>query len=139
MPPVAGDHTLTGLAVPEGLDELHDLLEQVGAQHPDVSSADLMLFQTAVIEIAGNVVEHGQPPGGVHWTFSIDVLTDRIEATLADDGKPFEDTRALADAEMPDTEAEDGRGFALASQVLDELSYERRGGANVWAMVRRRS
>ncbi len=136
---MAGDHTLSGLAVPEGLDELHDLLEQVGVQHPDVSPADLMLFETAVIEIAGNVVEHGRPPGGVHWKFSIQVRPDRIEATLADDGMAFEDARVLADASMPDADAEDGRGFALASQVLDELSYERRGSANLWAMVRRRS
>ena len=136
---MAGDHALTGLAVPEGLDQLHDLLERVGAAHPEVSPADLMLFETAVIEIAGNVVEHGRPPGGVHWTFAIDVEPDRITAQLHDDGQAFHEAGTLAHAEMPDADAEAGRGFALASQVLDELSYERRDGANHWSMVRRRS
>lgn len=136
---MAGDHTVTGLAVPAGLDELHDLLERVGAEHPDVATADLMLFETAVIEIAGNVVEHGRPPGGVHWSFTLRVLPDRIEAELADDGQVFEQVRVLADAEMPDADAETGRGFALASQLLDELAYERREGANHWSMVRHRA
>ena len=136
---MAGDHTLTGLAVPDGLEDLHDLLEQVGAEHPEVASADLMLFETAVIEIAGNVVEHGLPPGGVHWTFTIRVLHDRIEAELADDGQALDDARSPAVAEMPGEESEAGRGFALASRVLDELTYERHDGANHWCLVRRRS
>jgi len=87
---MAGDYTLTGLAVPEGLDELHDLLERIGAEHSQVPPADLMLFETAVIEIAGNVVEHGFPPGEVHWTFILAVHDDRLEARLSDDGVPFD-------------------------------------------------
>ena len=40
---------------------------------------------------------------------------------------------------MPGAEAEDGRGFALAATVLDELGYERHDDANHWSMVRRRT
>ncbi|MEO5851860.1 MAG: ATP-binding protein [Nocardioides sp.] len=136
---MAGEYTLTGLAVPAGLDDLHDLLERIGTEHPQLSAADLMLFETAVIEIAGNVVEHGRPPGEVHWTFTLAVLEDRIEATLSDDGVPFEGGDALPDAEMPDALAEGGRGFALAGAVLDELDYRRTDGANHWQLVRNRT
>lgn len=136
---MAGDYQLTGLAVPEGLDDLHDLLERIGADHPQLAPADLMLFETAVIEIAGNVVEHGRPPGEVHWTFTLAVHNDRIEATLADDGVPFEGGDDLPGAEMPGPLAEGGRGFALAGAVLDRLDYERLDGANLWRLVRNRT
>lgn len=136
---MAGDYTLTGLAVPAGLDDLHDLLERIGSDHPQLSPADLMLFETAVIEIAGNVVEHGRPPGEVHWTFSLVVHGDRIEAMLSDDGVPFEGSDDLPDAEMPDALAEGGRGFALAGAVLDRLDYERADGVNHWRLVRNRT
>jgi len=133
---MAGDYTLTGLAVPEGLDELHDLLERIGAEHSQVPPADLMLFETAVIEIAGNVVEHGFPPGEVHWTFILAVHDDRLEARLSDDGVPFDGGEDLPGAEMPDALAEGGRGFALAGAVLDKLHYHRSEGANHWQLVR---
>jgi serine/threonine-protein kinase RsbW len=63
---VTGDYLLEGLAVPESLNLLHDLLERVGREHPDLDAGDLMMFETAVIEVAGNVVEHGRPPGARH-------------------------------------------------------------------------
>ena len=47
---------------------LRDLLEAVGREHPDLDRGALMLFETAVIEVAGNVVEHGRPPGQVQWS-----------------------------------------------------------------------
>lgn len=132
---VGDTYTLSGLAVPEGLDDLHDLVELIGKEHTGISMADLALFETAVIEIAGNVVEHGRPEGGVNWTFSLSVLPDRIEAVLSDDGLAFR-TTADAAASMPDTLAEDGRGLALAGLVLDALDYHRGDGVNQWRLVR---
>lgn len=137
---MAGEtYTLTGLAVPEGLDDLHDLVERIAKEHTSVPTADLMLFETAVIEIAGNVVEHGQPAGRVHWTFSLSVLPDRIEAVLSDDGLAFMNTGptpGVKAPEMPDSLAEGGRGLALAGQVLDALDYHRVDDANHWRLVR---
>jgi serine/threonine-protein kinase RsbW len=134
---MTGDYQLEGLAVPESLNLLHDLLDRVSREHPDVDSADLMLFETAVIEVAGNVVEHGQPPGRVTWTFRIDIRPDGLEASLSDSGEEY--PGGTWGTEMPaDPMQESGRGLALATAVLDSLTYDRRGDANHWQMTRRR-
>ena len=131
---MTGDYVIEGLAVPESLDELHDLLERVGADHPELSEGDLLMFETAVIEVAGNVVEHGRPPGGVRWTFRLQVCPDRLEGRLSDGGEEY--PGGPWGTEMPDAMAEDGRGLALATAVLDSLAYERDGDVNHWTMVR---
>jgi serine/threonine-protein kinase RsbW len=135
---VTGDYLLEGLAVPETLNLLHDLLERVGREHPDLDAGDLMMFETAVIEVAGNVVEHGQPQGRVSWSFQLSVLPDRLEAQLSDSGEEY--PGGTWGTEMPaDLLQEDGRGLALATAVLDSLEYERSSGANHWTMLRHRS
>jgi serine/threonine-protein kinase RsbW len=132
---MTGDYLLDGLAVPDSLNLLHDLLEQVGGEHPELNASDLMLFETAVIEVAGNVVEHGKPPGEVRWTFRLAVRADRLEGTLSDSGEEY--PGGAWGTDMPDTMEEDGRGLALATAVLDSLVYERAGDVNEWTMVRR--
>jgi serine/threonine-protein kinase RsbW len=132
---MAGDYRLDGLAVPAVLKELHGLLERVGREHADVPAEDLMLFETAVIEIAGNVVEHGRPPGEVPYAFELTVHPDRIEAWLSDTAQAV----VVSDEpSMPPELAEEGRGLALADLALDELTYRREGGENRWHMTRRR-
>jgi serine/threonine-protein kinase RsbW len=134
---MTGEYVLEGLAVPESLDLLHDLLERVGREHPDLDGGDLMLFETAVIEVAGNVVEHGRPPGGVAWTFRLSVLPDRLEATLSDSGEEY--PGGTWGTTMPDDPMQEtGRGLPLATAVLDDLGYRRTAGANQWTMLRHR-
>jgi serine/threonine-protein kinase RsbW len=132
---VADEYRLDGTAVPETLAQLHELLEQVRADHPEVDQEDVELFETAVIEIAGNVVEHGRPEGQVEYDLELRVLDDRLTATLRDSSQEeVTDT----EAEMPSVWAEEGRGFALAGAVLDELDVERRDGRNHWQLTRLR-
>jgi serine/threonine-protein kinase RsbW len=133
---MTGEYVLEGLAVPESLNLLHDLLDRVSREHPDVDSADLMLFVTAVIEVAGNVVEHGHPPGRVTWAFRIEIRPDRLEASLSDSGEEY--PGGTWGTQMPDPMKETGRGLALATAVLDSLTYERRDDANHWRMQRLR-
>jgi len=134
---VTGDYVLASPAVPESLNPLHDLLERVGREHPDVEPGDLTMFETAVIEVAGNVVEHGRPLGRVSWTFRLSVLPDRLEGELSDSGDAYAGTWGPA---MPsDLLQEDGRGLALATAVLDSLEYQRAATENHWTMLRRRS
>ncbi len=125
-------YTLSGLAVPEGLDSLHDLLARAALDHPSLPSGDVMMLETAVMEIAGNVIEHGKPSGAVAWNFTLEVGPP-LRATLADSGEEYVETWT---GEMPDELAESGRGLALAVAVLDQLLYERRDTINVWTMVR---
>jgi serine/threonine-protein kinase RsbW len=135
---VTGEYLIEGLAVPESLDQLHDLLERVGQEHPDLDGADLMMFETAVIEVAGNVVEHGHPPGRVTWAFRLTVFPDRLEAQLSDSGEEYPGG-AWGTAMPADLLQENGRGLALATAVLDSLRYERATGSNHWMMLRQRA
>ena len=132
---MAGDYALEGLAVPDTLNLLHELLAAAGKENPDLPVIDLMMFETAVIEIAGNVVEHGLPPGGVAYHFRLSVDPERLQAVLTDYGLPV--LRGV-DVEMPDGSAESGRGLALAAAALDTFSYSRSGNRNCWQMTRMR-
>ena len=131
---MTGEYRVDTLAVPETLNLLHDLLDRVREDHPDVESTDLMLFETAVIEIANNVVEHGRPPGTIRYSFTLVVENDQLLGHLSDGGPPL----AESERSMPDTDSENGRGLAIARVALDDLEYERVGVHNEWTMVRRR-
>jgi serine/threonine-protein kinase RsbW len=136
---MAGEQSLyvvEGVAVPDSLDLLHDLMERVGSDHPDVLSEDLSMLETAVIEIAGNLIEHGRPAGGVDYRLSLEVLLDRLEGMLSDGGEAL--PMPPLDGDMPDPFSEAGRGILIAQAVLDELTYERTAVANTWRMVRQR-
>ena len=41
----------------------------------------------------------------------------------------------LSSVAMPDELAESGRGLALAMAAVDDLSYEREGGRNLWRLT----
>lgn len=122
--------------MPDSLDLLHHLVERVGSNQPDVLSEDLPMLETAVIEIAGNLIEHGRPAGGVDYRLSLEVLLDRLEGMLFDGGEALP-TPPL-DGDKPDPFSEAGRGILIAQAVLDELTYERTAVANTWRVVRRR-
>ena len=131
-------YELSGLAVPESLNLLHELFERVRSDWPDVDETDLSMFETAIVEIHGNVVEHGRPPGKVVYVFALEVQADRIVGLLADTGSAVPDLSGL-DGGPPDELAESGRGLWLAKATLDELDYVRIGDRNTWRLVRRRS
>ena len=131
---MVGDYRVDTLALPETLGLVHELLDRVRADHPDVAPTDLMLFETAVIEIATNVVEHGRSPGTIHYSFTLEVRADRLLGRLRDDGPPLPES----ERPMPSTDSEDGRGLAIARVALDDLVYQRVDGHNEWTMRRRR-
>jgi serine/threonine-protein kinase RsbW len=130
-------------AEPESLDQVQDALEQVWSGEPSVTMVDRIRFETAVVEIVGNVVEHayqldttsGHDPGrALEVRFR---LTDALlEAEVSDNGLPV--AIDLGAVTMPDEDAESGRGLALALATVDDLSYERSDGRNRWVLVCRR-
>jgi serine/threonine-protein kinase RsbW len=134
---MAGEYFVRGLAVPESLDLLQNLLQQVRSDHPDLDEVDLSMFETAIVEIHGNVIEHGSPPGEVVYAFELRVHDDRLVGILADTGSAVPDLSRLD--ELPDELAESGRGLWLAKETLDELEYRRVGDRNTWKLVRLRS
>lgn len=132
--PGGKEYVLEGFALPDQLDTLHTLLAQAAAEHPKLDPMDVMLFETAIMEIANNVVEYGRPEGEVRWRFTIRVREHEIEAELDDTGQAF--TPVLGKA-MPGVDSEGGRGLAMAEALLDQIEFERMGDANHWRMVRR--
>jgi serine/threonine-protein kinase RsbW len=95
----------------------------------------LLLFETALGEIGGNVLTHGRPPGTarpVEYSLSFDGSS--LEASLSDSGAPAHEHLGR---QMPGPDNEDGRGLAIARSLLDELGYERDGEVNRWRLVKR--
>jgi serine/threonine-protein kinase RsbW len=129
---------LSAPATPDMLDLVHAVLEQLWAAHADVGTADRIRFETAVIEILANIVEHAyhpDAPEGDGRRLDVALLASDTElvASFCDNGLPMSiDLSAVA---MPDADAESGRGLALAMVALDDLSYERDGGRNHWRLT----
>ena len=132
--PEGKEYVLEGFAMPDQLDAVHALLAQAAGEHPTLDPMDVMLFETAIIEIANNVVEHGQPKGEVRWKFTIRVRHDEIEAELDDTGQTFTPAQGQA---MPGEDAEGGRGLPMAEALLDQIEFKRMNDTNHWHMVRR--
>ncbi len=120
----------------EGLDVLHQSVERLRratGRHAD--DLAVILFETALAEIGGNVLTHGRPRGTTRPVeYSLRLDDDEIVASLTDSGPPVHEHLGR---EMPSLEREDGRGLAIARSLLDELGYERDGDLNRWRLVKR--
>jgi serine/threonine-protein kinase RsbW len=127
--------TLAGRADVPCLERVHELVERLWTEAPDVQPADRYRFETAVIEVAGNIVEHGGPQ--VRLRLWLRVHTDRVEAQFRDTGRAVD--LATDEGCMPDLMAEDGRGLALARATADELTYRRTGHTNSWSVTKMRT
>lgn len=117
------------------VDAVHEALDDLWREVPDVSDEDRLLFALAVSEVATNVVEHAA--GDAQPTVSIRLRVDdeQLVAVMSDDADPA--LIRLDDVSMPDADAESGRGLALALAALDELRHET-GDGNVWVLRRQR-
>ena len=132
-------HELHACADPDCLAKVFQLLEDMWASSPDISETDRVMFETAVIEIAGNIVQHGigEDEGPVNCNLTLKVYPDSLEAHFKDDARTAPvDIDTVA---MPDPLAESGRGLALAKAAADVLMYERHHGAKHWTLRRTRT
>jgi len=131
---------LTVPARPASLDQIHDLLDSLWSEQERFPDADRLRFETAVIEVAGNIVTHAAAaarPGEVTVELTLSASPDEATARFCDDGGAAE--LDLARVRMPDTMAESGRGLALTRALTDDLTYQRVGSANIWTLTCRRS
>ena len=127
-------HELKGRVGPGCLEKVDLLLQEVWATSADVSGTDRTMFETAVIEIAGNIVQHGSSEASINCTLTIEVYPDRLDAHFRDDGVAAPVN--IDTASMPDPLAESGRGLAMAKAALDALVYERHDNNNFWTLSR---
>jgi serine/threonine-protein kinase RsbW len=129
-------HHLTAPAEPASLEDVHALLAGVWSEHDDVTARDRMLFEIAVTEVAGNIVEHAADGAALRFTLDVRVRPDRVEAEFRDRGRRLDvDPTAAA---LPSGLEESGRGLAMALAAVDALEYRRDGPTNCWRVVRRR-
>lgn len=133
---------LSAPATPAMLDLVHTVLEKLWEQHDDVAMSDRIRFETAVIEVLGNIVEHAYEldasPADVLRRFDVclSATRDELVARFGDNGMPM--AIDLSEVAMPGQDAESGRGLALAVAALDDLGYERVDGRNLWRLTCRR-
>ncbi|MFJ5698485.1 ATP-binding protein [Arthrobacter sp. NPDC093139] len=130
-------HELHACTDPECLNKVHSLLAEMWTTSTDVSEVDRVMFETAVIEVAGNIVQHGAEAGSVNCNLILEVYPERLDAHFRDDGVTAHVD--IGAAQMPEAFAETGRGLAMAKAAVDVLSYERRNGDNYWKLSRTRT
>lgn len=130
-------HELHACADPECLGKVHNLLAEMWGTSPDVSELDRAMFETAVIEIAANIVRHGSDEGRTVCNLILELYPDRLDARFKDDGLIAHVN--IDAAAMPDSFAESGRGLAMAKAAVDVLTYERHNGDNYWTLSRTRT
>jgi serine/threonine-protein kinase RsbW len=134
VPSSRAELSFRGPVEPACLDRTHDLLAQLWQEQPDVSEMDLIMFSTAVLEVANNIVSHGGA-GTVSLLLKGDAR--QLEARFCDDGAAVEVD--LDAAVLPDDLAASGRGLALVRIAVDEISYSHSDGFSRWRLVRHRS
>jgi serine/threonine-protein kinase RsbW len=110
------------------------LLAQLWQEQPDVAETDQIMFSTAVLEVANNIVNHG---GGGTMSLVLRGDTRQLEARFSDDGAAVEVD--LDAALLPDDLATSGRGLAIVRMAVDEFRYSHRDGFSRWHLVRHRS
>jgi len=125
------------MVVPPGdVDAVHSLLEDVWADAPGIPMMERFKFETALLELASNVVKHADDGSGLRCTLEIDAHPASIEATVLDDGEPS-DIEILVPRDMPDVLSESGRGLAMIQALVDDLAYSREGSTNRWRISSR--
>lgn len=120
---------------PGCIERIHDALVGLWERAPDVPGLDRMLFETAVVEVAANLVEHSVRGPDFDAHVVLRVRGNTLEAELSDTGLPVE---VDLDVELPEDDlATNGRGLPLARRAVHELRYLRRAERNHWYLVRR--
>ena len=136
---------LMARADPDVLELVHAALAQLWSLHEEVDDLVRVKFETAVVEILGNIIEHAYRvdaelgPHGASRRFHLvlGVSDSKVMATFGDNGEPT--ALDLSNVEMPGEDAESGRGLPLAKAALDVLDYERLGTRNVWRLEANRT
>jgi serine/threonine-protein kinase RsbW len=131
------EHALLLNSPPDDVDNVHRFLETVWASDPGVESTDRMAFETAIIELASNVIQHADGGGGITWYLTVSCTPDTLTAVLYDGGVSAE--VALDDRTLPDPLSESGRGLTFVQMLVDTLEYRRSERGNEWSISKRRS
>jgi serine/threonine-protein kinase RsbW len=131
------ERTLTFRTPPDGIDLVHGALASLWEECEDISEMDRMMFETALIELASNVIQHATSSTAIVCHLEITADETTIRAVLVDSADPPEIDEGPR--EMPDEFAESGRGLAFIQALVDEFEHHRDKGRNVWTIAKRRA
>jgi anti-sigma regulatory factor (Ser/Thr protein kinase) len=144
--------TLVVTATPGKIDAVHRALEDfwvevakgVARYDPGVR----LRVDTAVAELASNIVQHAYPPSVPPGTMRLSLrsYSDGVEVTFTDRGVPY--TGGSFPKKLPESLRqgrenapllpEQGMGLGVISSAVDEVRYHRTpGGRNQWKLVKR--
>lgn len=134
-------------ARPESLEQVHGAVARLWTRQATVGELDRMRFESAVVEIFANIVEHAfDVDTGLtdvlpderrrRLRLSLRATDEEVTARFSDNGLPAE--LDLSSVTLPADDADSGRGLAMAVAALDDLHYERVDGRNHWSLVCRR-
>lgn len=135
--PTVNDETLTLHSPPGDVNTVHEYIERIWAARPDLDPVDRVSFETALIELATNVIQHADDGNGVQAVVSITVTEHHIRGCISDMSMAADVNLAMR--EMPDEYEESGRGIAIIQRLVDVLHYERRDDENLWVVEKRRA
>lgn len=137
------------VAAMRGMDAVH---ETIDSYWHSVDAADCCpmdgtwraLFNSAVAEIAGNIVRHAYEEPARDETFRMTLLCfpDRVEAILIDNGETFDFQPPSRSADMRDAldnfDLDHGWGLPIVLAATDSLRYEQLpNGSNRWILDKR--
>ncbi|MGV8897060.1 MAG: ATP-binding protein [Rhodoglobus sp.] len=128
-------HRMELSSPPDDINTVQDLMQDVWATAPNVEMIDRFSFETALVELAANVIAHADAGLGISCSLTVTIAPDRIEAELRDSGQPGGDLD-LDNTEMPDGLCESGRGLPIIRALVDEFHYDRVGLVNRWKISR---
>jgi serine/threonine-protein kinase RsbW len=122
------------------LDNIRDFFAQ-GAKEAGLDEKSICDVELAVDEAASNIIDHayeGEDKGDIECSYR--VISDGLEVTLRDHGKPFDPEQI----EPPDLESDvccrkqGGLGFHFMRSLMDsiEFSFNHGRGDNVLTMVK---
>ena len=124
------------------LDTVHAAVSDFGRQHalPEEVVTPLRL---ALDELITNAVEHGvggHPLDARYLLLRLEATGDVVQATIEDNGIPFDPTAAAAEAPAGalDERPIGGLGLHLVRRSIDRMDYRRDGGRNVVTIAKRR-
>lgn len=122
---------VTRCVAPVDIERLQESLDPLRGLD-GVPPRDLLLFETALVEVVGNVVRAGEGSEMFDAVVTVRLREDRLEAELRDNAAPAD---VRLDRPLPGASEEHGRGLPLARAALDELRHEP-GAPNRWLLVR---
>lgn len=140
VPPQAGLSASCEIRIDNNLSEISrvaDMVDDFAARH-QFADAVIFALNVALDEILNNIISYGYEDAGPHEILvRIAVGRGNVEATVEDDGKPFDPLAAPA----PDLTSKDrepgGVGLHFVRNLMDEVTYTRRGSTNHLRLMKR--